>query len=220
MNVRKARLSQLRPGSYFRLDDEVFQMERMSGETAHVIRQQVRRTQISSGPDEFRDTLIGISREERPGSAVVLVEYDGAPGEAAVEPISAPAAAAPITEGSLSSALQQAREVIVPARRLTAKETRIALERKWHLTYGTAAPQDMESLQRLIPSGLKPAEQRRWLLGGLEEAKAAFLKVFNTSWTKEALRSHLESEGLANALEAFGPEERKDITGAIRMLTD
>jgi len=105
-------------------------------------------------------------------------------------------------------------------RRLNLDETLVALQRKWHLVYSNGVPDDLETLRRVMPSGLTKMERRSFLIGSLEEAKMAFLTILNTSWTKADLERQVQEAGVPNALRVFDKGTRKSLEGAIRFLTD
>ena len=104
---------------------------------------------------------------------------------------------------------------------VTVIQKKVALQRKWYHVYPkTEVPEDIEILQKLIPSGLNETEINKWLYGSCQEACKAFMMIFNTSWTKTALQKNLLEQGASHALEAFDESTQKDIEGAIKLLSD
>lgn len=103
---------------------------------------------------------------------------------------------------------------------LTLIEEKAALQRKWFHTRTGPAPEEIDELRQLIPSGLTEDEKAVFLTGSLGEAKYELLRVFNTSWTKTALNESLVKQGLRHALEAWDDKTRIDIERAMRLLSD
>ena len=127
-------------------------------------------------------------------------------------------------QAALQEAFQEALKAKpkrVRPKKLTPDEELVSLQRKWRLTYpDRAIPENLETLRRLIPSGLSKGEVRQFLVGSLEEAKTTFLRTYNTSWTKVDLERRVKEAGVANAPRVFEPRTMKDIQEAIRFLSD
>lgn len=143
----------------------------------------------------------------------------------------APPAAQPMTQAGLAQAFQAATAQASRQRprKLSPEEELVALQRKWHLVQpfpdgkgqpGDGLPGDLATLRQVIPSGLRPMEVRAFLYGSLEEAKHIFLRVFNTSWSKRDLGRRLLEAGVPNGLQGFDKGTRKELEGAIRLLSD
>jgi len=97
----------------------------------------------------------------------------------------------------------------------------VALQRKWHLVYpNDGMPGDLETLRRLVPSGLSKQETNQFIRGSLGEAQVAFLKILNTSWTKADLNASLAEAGLAKGLKGFDRETERSLQEVIRFKTD
>ena len=106
-------------------------------------------------------------------------------------------------------------------RKLKPAEEMIALQRRWHLVYSDGnIPGELETLRKVIPSGLTPKEHRQLLIGSLEEAKIAFLHLINRSMTKRELWFLAAENGVEHALDGFEPKTRKSLEQVIKLHSD
>ena len=104
---------------------------------------------------------------------------------------------------------------------LSRGEKRLALQRKWALAFADQeVPEDIKTLQALIPSRLDQREATQFLKDSLEEAKSTFVWTLNTSWTKANFWERAEKAGVHHALNVFDRQTRKGLEKAIRYLTD
>lgn len=130
-----------------------------------------------------------------------------------------PEAEAPIQEDVVPPPVVRPKRVVF--RKLKPKERLVALQFRWHQTYPQdGMPEDMETLEGLIPSGLKRREELRLLHGFLEHAKASFFRVFNQSWTKEDFNRRVKEEALQHVLGVLHPQTRREIEKGLRFLPD
>jgi hypothetical protein len=103
----------------------------------------------------------------------------------------------------------------------------VILHRQWFLVYKepstsllpsrteSSDPAFLSLQDRLLPAGLTEGEQRKWYWGGLQESCRAYLRILNTSFSKEELGKRLHEAGLDYALLAFDLGTQQQITDEV-----
>ena len=100
-------------------------------------------------------------------------------------------------------------------------ELRLSLQRKWHLVYDDGnIPHLIEVLEKVVPSRLSETERDAFIRGSLEEAKHAFIKILNSSWTKTAFYAKALDAGVEHGLLGFNEATRGALETVIRQITD
>jgi hypothetical protein len=107
---------------------------------------------------------------------------------------------------------------------LSTVQKMVILYRQWFLVYrdphlsrnplqvGDTDPDFISLQQTLVPAGLTDEERCKWYWGGLQESCRAYLRMLNTSFSKEELGRRLREAGLDYALLAFDVETQQQIT--------
>jgi len=120
----------------------------------------------------------------------------------------------------LRNALHEAELNQPPPEPLTEAELFAGLQFKWKQTYSTDPPNDMETLRRVIPSGLNLKDKEQFLRGAAGEAKYLYMNLLNQSFSKEEAHQKFKEAGVENALIAWKPQEQESMKTVYKFLPD